>query len=246
MRVAVCYSGGLRTFKKCYEQNHRVLSQLGELDYYMVTWEKPCYTKVARYDDIHAVMGDTIYEDLLKPDDIITTSYLNNILKFKICKVESMDIMNLLINSCKDMSWHIMSPSRLICQYYMMSVCNAWKNVSDIKYDLVVKLRPDVTISNIPADIDPDKFYINNIVYKDTKADIMDMINEMIYISNPENMNKMCNIYKNFRDLWEIQTGYGERVSRNNLEREGLLDKCEYFDFGITVIRENGKNEYIK
>lgn len=246
MRVAVCYSGGLRTFKKCYKQNHKVLSQLGELDYYMATWEKPCYTKVARYDDVHAIMGDTVYDDLLKADETITATYLINMLPFKVCKVESMAIMDLIIDSCKDMPWHIMSPSRLLCQYYMMSVCNSWKNIGGGEYDLVVRLRPDVTIDKVPDIIDLNKFYINEVVYKDTKADKMDMINEMVYMSSPENMNKMCNIYQNFRELWDIQTGYGERVSRNNLEKEGLLDRCEYFDFGITVVRENGKDEYIK
>jgi hypothetical protein len=246
MKIAVCYSGCLRTFKKCYEKNHGVLSKHGDLDYYITTWENPCYTKVARYDDIHAINGDTIYDDLLNPDEKITDSYLRQFLPFKKIMIESMEVMDSIINSCSDMPWNIMSPSRLLCQYYMMSSCNSWMRDSGVDYNLVVKLRPDVIIKKFPNVENTDVIYLNSVVYKETKTDLLDMINEMVYVTNPENMNKICNIYRNFRNLWDVRVGYGERISRDNLENENLLDKCKLFDFEIEVIRENGNNELIK
>jgi hypothetical protein len=226
-----------------------MLSTLGDVDYFMATWEKPCYTKVERYNDIHAIGGDTIYDDLLKPDDIITDNYLKSFLPFKKTIIMPMNIMDLLIESCQDLKWSIMSPTRLVAQYYMMNTCNAWRKSQEDKlgkkYDLIVRLRPDILIGKIPVISDLEKVYINNIVYKDTPADLSDMVNEMIYISNGSNMDKICKIYENFRSLWNINEGYGERISRNNLELMGLLDNCETFDFNLTVIRENGNDEVV-
>ncbi len=250
MKIAVCYSGGFRTFPLCCDQNHQVLSKLGEVDYYLSTWEKPCYTKVARYDDVHAIAGDTIYDELLKPNDIITAQYLIDTFKFFQVDIETMVAMDHVIQGSSNIPWTIMSPTRLSCQYYKMYRCNHILNLSrkifKKEYDLAIRLRSDVTISNIPDVIDPSKIYLSHMVYADNPALVGGAINEMIYISNPENMNKICNIWHNFSELWNINDGVGEVISYKNLVMENLVDKCELFDFGMTVVRENGNDEYIR
>jgi len=242
VKIAVCYSGGLRTFIKCYEQNHKVLSQLGEIDYYISTWESPCYTKVARFDDVLAVNGYTIYDDMLRPDEIVTEKYLKSFLDFKKIDIESMDRMEEILKPYETLPWHIMSPLRLVSQYYKLK--RAFDLV-DGDYDLCVRIRPDVVIHQLPK-ISLDKIYMNHMVYVECAAISTGTINEMLYISNMENMRKMCNIYENFDKLWNIHDAYGERMSYKNLEIEGLLEKVELFDFDLRVIRENGRDEYIR
>jgi hypothetical protein len=240
MKIAVCYSGGLRTFKKCYAQNHQTISKLGEIDYYISTWELPCYTKVARYDDTLAINGSTIYDDLLRPDEFVTEEYLSNLLKFKKIDIEPMSKMHEIIKPYEDYPWHIMHPARLISQYYKMNRCNS---LVEDEYDIVIRIRPDVTISELP-DIDTSKIIINHMVYVDYPS-LIDGVNEMIYISTQENMHKICNIYNNFDKLLHPSIAYGERMTYLNFEYEGILDKCEPFDFGLWVIRENGNDERV-
>jgi hypothetical protein len=250
MKIAICISGGLRTFLLCYKTWEK-FEKLGEVDYFISTWSKPCYTQVKRFEDIHAKDGDTIYSELLKKNEYITHEYLNKLLRFKCKSIVGMDQMDRLIDYSEKFKWNIMNPSRLVCQYFLMKECNynlskVMNNSSNnIKYDIVVKTRPDITIENIPENIDPNKIYVNKYVYQKQPSLEDRMINEMIYIANPENMNKICNIYDNFEDLWAPQDAFGERMSYKNFEKEGLLDKIELFEYGITVKRENGNDEYM-
>lgn len=241
MKIAVCYSGGLRTFKKCYQQNHEVISKLGDVDYYISTWEKPCYTKVARFDDVLAINGTTIYDDLLSPDEKVTYGYLNSLMKFSGKAIHSMETMDRIIEPSRELPWHIMSPARLYCQYFQMAYC-FYELVPKDHFDIVIRLRPDVTIEKLP-EIDPEKIYINHMTYPGCPAVETDSINEMIYVSNYDNMKKICKIYENIPDLWNKDDAFGEKMSWKNFQKENLLDKCETFDFGLKVVRESGKDE---
>jgi len=245
MKIAVCYSGAFRTFPKCYEKNHEILSNLGDLDYYISTWELPGYTKVARFDDVLAINGDTIYPDLPQKDFIITEEYLKRFLPFKSVDIDSMTHMEEIIEPHKNKPWHIMNPCRLVSQYYKLKKCfELLDNPSE--YDLVVRIRPDIRLKNLPDNISVDKIYIPNVVYLTEPSIKTGMINEMFYISNLKHMKDICSIYKNFDVLWNQNDAYGERMSFLNFEKYGLLDKCNTFNFDITVVRENGNDEYIR
>lgn len=249
MRIAVCFSGGLRTFKLCKDNIINLFRRYGEVDFFIATWEKPCYTQISRYTDIHAISGSTVYSELLDSEDIITSEYLSSLCNFSATYIEPMETMHSLIEDCKDLPWHIMSPSRLLCQYYLMRCCNNIKNTYEFttgkKYDMVVRLRPDIRLARVPDVLDVDKIYINSYVYTMEPVNLNHDggINEMIYISNSDNMDNICRIYKNWNELWNPNDAYGERFSLRNFEYEGLVDKCESFDFGINVIRENGSIE---
>lgn len=249
MKIAICISGGLRTFPLCYKTWEK-FEQLGDVDYFISTWEKPCYTKVARFDDVHAKDGDTIYPELLGKDDHITNDYLHSIINFRSSMVFGMSDMDRLIERSKKYKWHIMNPSRLLCQYYLMTNCNSRiyetnRIFKSNEYDLIVKTRPDITIDHIPENIDPEKIYVNTNIYKNEPSLKGRMMNEMIYITKPENMNKICKIYDNFDSLYHINDAFGERMSYKNFEKENLLERVELFKYGITVVRENGKWEYM-
>jgi hypothetical protein len=243
MRVAVCYSGAFRTFPKCWKRNHELFSMLGEIDYYISTWELPGYTKVARYDDQLAINGDTIYSDLPSKDFIITEDFLKSYLPFKRVDIDPMSKMEEIIAPHYNKPWFIMNPCRLVSQYYKLKRCFDLV-VGD--YDLVIRVRPDIKLDKIPDNIDPNRIYLPSMVYTTESAIISGMINEMFYISNMENMKKICGLYDVFEEMWNQNDAYGERMSFLNFQRNDLLDKCELFNFDITVVRENGKDEYIK
>ena len=57
-KIAICFSGGLRTFKICYKTIINKFKHLGKVDLFISTWEKPCYTQVKRFEDIYAIDGD--------------------------------------------------------------------------------------------------------------------------------------------------------------------------------------------
>lgn len=243
MRIAVCYSGAFRTFPKCYDKNHEMLSKLGELDYYISTWQLPGYTKVARFDDVLAIDGDTIYPELPPKDFIITEEYLRGFLQFKNIDIEPMSRMDEVIKPYKERPWYIMNPCRLVSQYYKLERCF---ELLACDYDMVIRIRPDIKIGRLPENIDVEGVYIPSMVYNTEPSIKSGMINEMFYISNYKNMGKICSIYNDFDKIWSQHDAYGERMSFLNFERYGLLDVSKPFDFDITVTRENGNDEYIR
>lgn len=243
MKIAICYSGAFRTFPRCWEKNHELFSTLGEIDYYISTWELPGYTKVARYDDQLAINGDTIYPDLPSKDFIITEDFLESYLPFKRIDIEPMSRMEEIISPHSNKPWFIMNPCRLVSQYYKLKRCF---DLVEGDYDLVIRIRPDIKLDKLPDPIDSEKLYLPSMVYTTEPAITSGMINEMFYISNMENMKKICGLYDIFEEMWNQNDAYGERMSFLNFQRNDLLDKCELFNFDITVVRENGKDEYIR
>jgi len=245
-KIALCYSGGLRTFKNCYQKIVSLFEKYGEVDLFISTWEKPCYTQVKKDTDIHAIEGDTKLDGLLSRDSKVTKKYLRTITNFKVIDIEGMDVIDNIIDISKNMEWSIMSPSRLICQYYKMKRCNKLKNLYEqkynVKYDLCVRLRCDMQIESLPKEIDLNKIYINYHVYQKCKTLTKNMINEMIYISNKENMDNICKIYDNFMKIWWIK-GYGEGVSYKHFKMEKLIKDCVPYKFDLSVHRANGNIE---
>lgn len=243
MRIAVCYSGAWRTFQECYGRNHEIFKELGDIDYYISTWELPGYTKVSRFDDVLAIDGDTIYQDHPKKDFILTEKFVRYFLPFKKVDIEPMSHMEEIITPHKDKPWHIMNPCRLVSQYYKLKRCF---EMVEGDYDYVIRIRPDIIIKKFPDSIDTNKIYLPRMVYTNEKAIVSGTVNEMFYISNYENMKKICSIFDNFDELWNPGDAYGERMSFLNLEKNNLVGLCEPFDFEITVKRENGNDEYIR
>lgn len=248
MNIAICFSGGFRTFPNCYKSIIDKFKQLGNVDCFISTWELPCYSKVDRFNDIHAVFGQVEEGNgLLDASQIITEDYLLDLYPFKIIDIQPMQVMQCLIDQVSHLQWSIMSPSRLLCQYYKIKRCNdicvEYSYENNIRYDIIVKCRCDISISDIPDEIDVEKIYVHHATHLNKKSHIDDMINEMLCISNPYNMSKICNIWDNMSELWNIEDGFGERLSYKNLVKENLLDKTTTFDFGIVVDRGDGRFE---
>jgi hypothetical protein len=248
MKAAVCYSGGIRTFPKCYAQNHRILSERFEVDYFISTWETPCYTKVERYEDQLAIEGKTIYSDLLAANDAVTETYLRNLLDFKVVDIQTMDQMAALVNKyAASLTWKIMHPGRLVCQYYKLARCHHlmmnYSKSKNTSYDVVIRLRPDLCIGAIPL-VDPDRIYSSHMIHVGNPAPSDRMLNEMIFVSNPSKMLKISNITKNFFKLWNEEDGFGERMSYKNFVAEEIINDVSFFDFDMKLMRENGRDEF--
>jgi len=245
-KIAICFSGGLRTFKICYKTIINKFKHLGKVDLFISTWEKPCYTQVKRFEDIYAIDGDNKINDLLNKDDIITKEYLESITKFNVIDIEKMEVMDNIVETTKHMKWTELPPARLLCQYYKMARCNDLKNEyaekNNIKYDLTVRIRCDIKVSLVPSleTIEFDKIYVNSMVYPKNPAFKLKMVNEMLYMANTENMNKICDIYKDFEKVWWTN-GFGEGVSYRHFHNNDLIKKCKLFNFKITVNRSSGE-----
>ena len=246
MKIAICFSGGLRTFKLCRKHIINLFRQIGEVDLFISTWEKPCYTEVKKNKDIHAINGKSVFKNLLGEKEIITEDYLKSLEDFKVIDIEPMTKMTEIMEPVSKLPWEIMSPTRLVCQYYKNFRCNNLKNEyakkNNIHYDLIVRIRCDIKISSIPQKFDVNKIYLNSMVYAKNPSFKHKMINEMIYIANTENMNKICELYNDFNQVWS-SNGFGEGVSYKYFLLKEFIPLCELHDFKIIVNRANGKIE---
>jgi hypothetical protein len=244
--IVVAYSGGLRTFKYCYAHNDIVLRSQGyDPIYYITTWDFPCYTKVSRFEDIHANDGDTIYNELLQKDEKVTNEYLNGFLKFEGSLIFPKFHMDKMLDRFH-IPWKVMYPGRLACQYFLMQMSSVIIK-SEHRELPILRLRPDITIQNLPnvQSLDLDKVYINDMMCIGEKTNLSKSINEMVYLSSFNNFHKITKI-NTFLEDYLSENSYGEQVSRDHFAAMGLIKDCILYPYGIIVVRENGNHECIK
>jgi hypothetical protein len=223
MKIAICYSGNIRTFEYCVK-NHSSL--LEKCDVYFSVWEEFGFSD--RINDPSHIKIERTGEEKVTEKYIIEKTPSNfNIKNIIIEKYEDVEIKK--IENNQGISY----------QYYKIKSCYdslLWKKEN---YDYVIRLRPDIIIDNFHFEegkiIFDHNIWKGNIFREDKKS-----INEMIWISNMDLMYKSCKIYDNIESILSSVTKdfiYGESISFNNLIKENLLEFLSFRDFNYNVIR---------
>ncbi len=158
MRIAILLSGFLRTILHNFKKNGPLFSKYN-VDYFVHISSNE---SIDEYNNYKIAPMQIIYE--LKPVQVI------------------------IENEFKDVSKEF---SNIRQMWYKFNVLNEMKNMyeknNNIKYDLVIRLRPDVYI--IDNKIDLIFQNVNDTIYG---------INDEFFYGNTQSMNKVAKIYENF------------------------------------------------
>lgn len=221
MKIAICYSGDIRTYKHCSENHFNVFKNA---DLYFSTWTT--FGNKKYLNDPWHLLAQEENETLVTEDYIKKNTNKNfNIVKIHL---ENKEEFKKSIDT-DDFSF------KLKCQYYKIKKC--FELLED-NYDFVVRLRPDILIRNIKYN---EKKIIHNYHtwFNYPFYDNPSIINEMIWVSNQSLMEKTVKIYENFEKITNNINDdiHGEKICYKNLEIENLINDIEIFDFDYRVLR---------
>ncbi len=238
MKLAICYSGAIRSLPETIENNLNFFKDF-DIDLYFYTWDHVGYSP--RINSPDYIMGKRTLNCQIN-QEVISGIVKRKIKNIRVEKYIPSQYTFELFNGLDNIG--------LIAQYYKLRDCY---NLIDknIKYDGIVRIRCDILLRNkinfydIEHCIKNNKIIVpNNIWYNHLKNSSNIDINEMIWISNPYQMNKLCNIYNNSSKINKLirekkfqETNYGERISGLNFEAEGLNNSLYLHDFDYQIIR---------
>jgi hypothetical protein len=231
MKVAICYSGNLRTYEHCV-LNHSKL--IDSADVYISTWDEIKFSDSINdnwHHKINLKVPDKISEDYIVEK---TPSNFN----IKSIKIDNLEKVKL--KSIKENPVDSVGPTQpLSNQYYKIKDSYDLLNKSGEEYDFVIRLRPDITIDRFY--FEKDKIIFNNFIWYNLPFSLKEKsINEMIWISNMEFMKKACKIYDNIEKINDIlspESVYGESFCFQNILLENLLDHLKFENFNYRVVR---------
>lgn len=242
MKLAILYSGAIRTLPETIENNIAYFENCS-IDLYFSTWDhigysdrinSPDYKSSNRKFDSSTKINKEFIENLCSPFNV-------NIKRVHIETYDSnnhhLDLTNGLDNG------------GLAAQYYKILDC--YNLLEHTAYDAIIRLRCDMLlnnrigmrylIDNIKNDkiVFPSSIWYNHFYEKDSNS-----INEMCWISNKTLMQKACNIYNNTDKINTIiatkkytHPNYGEGICFMNLEVEEISNDIVTFDFDYQILR---------
>lgn len=224
MKIAICYSGNVRTFEHCVLSHSRLFQNA---DVYFSVWDD--FGRVEKINDaIHHKI------DLNLPHKV-SENYLTDKTPSNFCikgiKIDSYSVLDNSIELKKD--------NHLKYQYYKTRDAYGMIPNNAEEYDIVVRLRCDITIENFHHDTDTIVFN-KDIWYNLGWSPEHQLMNEMIWVANPDLMARSVRMFDNLEYLNSTLTMsqmYGESVFYFHLVKENLLPYASFFDFNYNIIR---------
>lgn len=263
MKIAILYSGYLRNFIETFKNNIEYLSNKDdEIHLYFSLWDQFGYADQINSPDFIKskrilsnfdywnkevsiyLLEEIIYmtHELTRDDNLIVSREDLEKITIKNIKIETNNTSNCkmdLVNGAKN---------GLASQFYKVRDCFDLIDNAE-NYDFLVRLRCDMLLNNKMNNIldvvnDNKIIFSSKIWYDHEYQKGYRSINDMMWISNKENMKKACNIYNNVDKINKIiyqrnqsELNYGENVCFMNLEVENLVDNIYTHDFNYNILR---------
>ena len=243
MKVALCFSGGIRNFKDNFESIRNCLIDPLEADVFIHGW----YFKVDEIENKHKMYRkeETSQSEVLiyaKPKKYELEAYNKEkeqemINKFLIDKIQEKykdksDLCQLFPNTC-GMLWSIYKSNLLKCEY---------EKEHNFKYDIVIRCRPDFeyyTKLNFDilrlVDNNTILLPLDNYAYNTQQCDkfAIGTSENMDYYSNIQSqLIEYSNKYPN--DFWD-----GPKIIKKHLTLKNIQIKWIYFDYDYHIRRKS-------
>ncbi|MDG6777384.1 hypothetical protein QCB44_01555 [Thiomicrorhabdus sp. zzn3] len=246
MRVALCISGQMRSFEECYPSQYQNLIEIFQPDVFIHTWSD---------------LGQSIREKVAS--DVITPESLDNKLS-KLYAPKRMVIEDYHASYC-DLFHGVKVPEVLkeaepvsykgaLPMFYKIWACNQlcleYALEVGIKYDLVIRLRPDLYIDEPLSEFKRLVGRENELLL----GHLTDVFaSDRIAAGSPEAMSYYCCVWERLEQYWQnpLQDGnknnhlVGERLMRWHLRWSKLeyrsmraLTHIKRYDESISAIRK--------
>lgn len=247
IKVAVCISGQMRSFKRCNRNLLKYIIEPYDTDVFIHTWDVEGSSHKESSDDEIMVNESEIIK-LYKPKSLVIESQVdgmhNNFLGRKVPK-ELIDVEPIHYRSALPM-------------YYQISECfDLMKNhskINNIDYDVVIRVRPDTMFNEqIPAyiikSILKDKSKVFYAAYAiDTRVQVCDKF----ALGGYDGMDKYCSVWNHINDYWKTPLGIDppktHRVGERLLKYHVKYLNIEAYPFFMDIynLRINGEKVFYR
>ena len=259
-RIAVCISGQLRTFEDIWLDNNKILndSQNVEIDYFCYFWKKNGNTW-RTLDGNNRYINNLFLDPFIyypsKNEEIVKKSSIEKIISAKKISI-ALDNEEKLLNKDNVLELVENYPGNKkmafasFCLWKSVYECNNLRNLyekeNNIKYDAVVRIRPDWKLKKNPI----QKYLSNNndLLFFDSSAQKginkgYQKVTDVCFISKPLIMDLIANLYHNL--IVEIESNGWKKfefASDDHLNR--LIGESALYWF---IESENIKiNDYVE
>ena len=247
MKIALHYSGMLRTFKYCYPQTLNLMNNY-DVDIFLSLWDIPGHSFKYKKNPTMAY-PDIDYKEITK--ELILNEYSD--LNIKGIEIESfekskkimakMDLKHCLNEASKEIS----------SEYYKIKKVNVlrenYEKQNNIKYDWYMRLRPDVSIEKFPdiLNINRDTLFLNKYVWESPSLICFknnQLSGNTFWLTNSKKINDILSKAYDKRLEYYDEKMYGENFMGKLIIRNNLLKYLKLFDFEIKILRSHGYSQY--
>lgn len=223
MKVAICLSGHFRKFKETFPSIDSHILKKYDCDVFIHTWDKLGYSCRYKTDQIVSSYNVNEIINLYKPKKIVTESE-----KFvEELKRQGDQYAPHLKNEPK----HV---GHMASMFYKIYAANELMKLHTLetgaKYDVIIRLRPDLFINHFNMPI------INNSIFIPAMYSGENWYNDQIAIGSQNAMDLYCSMFfdmpEYFRNKGEF---YPEKFVANCMRKKNL--KVEFCDINYYIYR---------
>ena len=241
IRVALCLSGQMRTFRECYKNLRKYLLLPLKPDVFIHTWKYAGVTTKASRDIRGEEVTLSILNELYKPKIVVIDEFKNEYSE------ELKGIKIPIILATKGIGVY----EGQLPMFYKMYECNKLKSQYEeengFKYDMVIRLRPDLKICKML----PKKIFKQlNIIWTEGISDKRYRCCDRFAISNSANIDYYTSVWEHLKEYWENPLGAGKvtdyRMGGQLMKHHSLQSKIPWRLFYIPcyTIRREGLEKY--
>lgn len=202
MKIALCLSGQMRTYKMCYNNLKKHILEPFNPDVFIHTWSKTGIVTKVKLLSIFQGNQQVTEKELQKmysPKNMVIEDFHNSYLE----EIEGVRYPEILTK-------YVPPPGRAsLPMYYKIKKCNDLKceeeNKNNFKYDLVIRLRPDLNILEpLPGEVlDNSHILWHSGKYIDTGF----MLSDRFAVSNSQNMDYYSSVFDKLNEYWQDPLG---------------------------------------
>lgn len=210
MKVALCLSGQLRTFKSCFPAIKASILDPYTPDVYVCTDPNPKYS-----GSIGDGVSDGTFEEmkeLYKPECVVSVdnTWFDSP---STPKIDNNKLLNKKIDSC-NLDRFL---GDLLKRYHVGFWCKTWANQYNIKYDVVIRARFDLEINGVLPIIQREGITIP------VGQDWLDGINDQLAWGDPESMFWYLDMIKHIEEYSDLGIAtHPETMLKHHLNVKGI------------------------
>jgi hypothetical protein len=222
MKIALCLSGYLRSFKECYPSILENVIQDHDVDIFIHTYDKMGESKGWKHTQTGEILNEPVRENPIelgyaefRPiyNELIDLNFLQNIPQVKVVAVERLqDIKYKFKNLVGNVSI-FSNIDEIACILYKICECNnlrkQYELENHITYDLVIRTRGDqIFTKKINYNFPKEKILVNAYPWGDQDYIINDggedvCVSDRFAVGTPDNIDYLSDLYLHLNELFE-------------------------------------------
>ncbi len=207
LKTALCISGQMRTYKRCYGNLKKYMLQPLQPDIFIHTWERTgqrVQNKQKKKKSAYKVT-DALLNDLYSPVAVVIEPFKKEYFN-ELKGIRRPEILR------KKSPLHSKSNLPL---FYKMYACNQLKKnyeaENNFVYDMVIRIRPDLMLMEEIPNIVKNNF---DILWVDKYGTVpLYMASDKFAVSNSSNMDYYTSVWEKLPSYWKNPLGNGQWVN---------------------------------